>query len=183
MALEIAVTEGISSVTIASVAERLDVTRPVIYTCFANRVDLIAELVRREEGRLTESVGSVLRRREVDADAAVFVEGFRALLGTVVEHPNTWRLVYGAPDADVADYFGRGRAAAVARCTTLLRPTLTKWGMPEAQVEKTLGALVELWVSASEGMVRTFLADDHWDPDELADFMGNSVYRALRTAV
>ena len=183
MALDIAVTEGISAVTVASVAERLDVTRPVIYTCFANRVELIDELVRREEDRLRQSVGAVLRRREVDADADVFVEGFRALLGTVVDHPNTWRLVYASPDAEVADYFGRGRADAVTRCTTLLRPTLLQWGMPEAQVEKKLGALVELWVSTSEGMVRTFLADDGWDPDELAEFMGNSVYRALRTTV
>ncbi|MBM7365447.1 TetR/AcrR family transcriptional regulator [Gordonia hydrophobica] len=182
-ALEIAVNEGISSVTIASVAEKLDVTRPVIYTCFANRVDLIAELVRREEERLNQTVGAVLRRRAVNADAEVFVEGFRALLSTVVDHPNTWRLVYGAPDSAVAEYFGRGRAASVKRCTELLRPTLLKWGMPADEVAHKLGALVELWVSSSEGMVRTYLADSSWDPDELAEFMGTSVYRALRTTV
>lgn len=183
MALDIAVNEGISAVTIASVAERLDVTRPVIYTCFANRVELIAELVRREEDKLNQTVGAVLRRREVNADAGVFVEGFRALLATVVANPNTWRLVYGSPDAEVAEYFGRGRVASVARCTTLLRPTLQRWGMPDDQVEKKLGALVELWVSSSEAMVRTLLADDTWDPDELAEFIGNSVYRALRSTI
>lgn len=182
-ALEIAVTEGISSVTITSVADRLDVTRPVIYTCFANRVDLIAELVQREEDRLRTSLTAVLRRRTVDADASVFVEGFRALLRTVADEPNTWRLVYGSPDSEVAEFFGRGRAASVQRSSDLLKPTLLAWGMPKAEVDKKLGALVELWVSTSEGAVRTLLADDTWSPDDLAEFMGNSVYRALRTSV
>lgn len=182
-ALEIAVTEGISSVTIASVADRLDVTRPVIYTCFANRVDLIAELVQREEDRLRTSLTAVLRRRTVDADASVFVEGFRALLRTVADEPNTWRLVYGSPDSEVAEFFGRGRAASVQRSSELLKPTLLAWGMPVAEVDKKLGAMVELWVSTSEGAVRTLLSDDSWSPDDLAEFMGNSVYRALRTSV
>lgn len=176
-------TEGISSVTIASVADRLDVTRPVIYTCFANRVDLIAELVQREEDRLRTSLTAVLRRRTVDADASVFVEGFRALLRTVADEPNTWRLVYGSPDSEVAEFFGRGRAASVQRSSDLLKPTLLAWGMPKAEVDKKLGALVELWVSTSEGAVRTLLADDTWSPDDLAEFMGNSVYCALRTSV
>lgn len=176
-------TEGISSVTITSVADRLDVTRPVIYTCFANRVDLIAELVQREEDRLRTSLTAVLRRRTVDADASVFVEGFRALLRTVADEPNTWRLVYGSPDSEVAEFFGRGRAASVQRSSDLLKPTLLAWGMPKAEVDKKLGALVELWVSTSEGAVRTLLADDTWSPDDLAEFMGNSVYRALRTSV
>ncbi|GAA2382545.1 TetR/AcrR family transcriptional regulator [Gordonia cholesterolivorans] len=182
-ALDIAVSEGVSAVTVASVAERLRVTRPVIYACFANRVDMIAELVQREEGRLRESMTTVLRRRAVDADATVFIDGFRALLNTVAEQPKTWRLVYGSPDSEVAEFFGRGRADAVARCTDLLRPTLAAWGMPEADIDKKLYPLVELWVSASEGAVRSLLADSRWAPDELAEFLGESVYHALRTAV
>ncbi|EGD53641.1 TetR/AcrR family transcriptional regulator [Gordonia neofelifaecis] len=182
-ALDIAATEGVSAVTIASVADRLDVTRPVVYACFANRVDLLAELVQREEGRLRESMTTVLRRRAVDADASVFIDGYRALLQTVAEQPKTWGLVYGSPDAEVAELFGRGRADAVQRCTELLRPTLTAWGMPDAEVEKKLYPLVELWVSTSEGAVRTLLANPEWTPEELAEFLGTSVYHALRTAV
>lgn len=125
----------------------------------------------------------MLRRRTVDADASVFVEGFRALLRTVADHPNTWRLVYGSPDSEVAEFFGRGRAASVERTAELLEPTLLAWGMPTVEVDKKLSALVELWVSTSEGAVRTLLSDDRWSPDDLAEFMGNRVYRALRTVV
>lgn len=176
-ALDIAADDGVSAVTVASVAERLDVTRPVVYACFANRVDLIAELVEREEGRLRGAVTTILRRRAVDADEAVFVDVLRALLRTVGEQPKTWRLVYGSPDSQVAEFFGRGRADAIARCADLLRPTLVAWGMPEPDVEKKLLPLVELWVSAGEAAVRTLLADDAWTPDELAEFLGQSVDR------
>ncbi|WP_026917557.1 TetR/AcrR family transcriptional regulator [Gordonia shandongensis] len=182
-ALDIAVSDGISAVTIASVADRIDVTRPVVYACFNNRVDLIAELVTREENRLRESVGSVLRRRAVDADANVFADGFRALLHSVAEQPRAWRLLYGSPDAEVAELFGRGRAEAVARCIHLMRPTLHAWGMSAPDVDRKLLAMVELWVSVAEGGVRTLLADDAWTPDDLGEFLGEMVYRSLRAAV
>lgn len=182
-ALAIAVTDGISAVTIASVAERLDVTRPVIYTCFENRVDMIAELVQREEIRLRTSLDTVLRKRNVNADVDVFVDGFRALLQTVDEQPDTWRLVYASPDSDVASFFGQGRARTVARCTEMLRPTLLAWGMPADEVGKKLPAMVELWVSAGEGAVRTLLSAEDWEPDELAEFLGKSLFNALRSVV
>ncbi|MGB3707680.1 TetR/AcrR family transcriptional regulator [Gordonia sp. (in: high G+C Gram-positive bacteria)] len=182
-ALDIAVSEGVSAVTVASVAERLNVTRPVIYTCFANRVEMIAELVKREENRLKLSVMAVLHNRAADADASVFIDGFRALLETVADQPNTWRLVYGSPDSEVAEFFGRGRADAFERCMKLLRPTLVAWGMSDEDVNKKLYPLVELWVSASEAAVRTLLSGPEWTPDDLAEFLGNSVYQALRTAI
>ncbi|MFW0789759.1 TetR/AcrR family transcriptional regulator [Gordonia sp. CPCC 205333] len=177
-ALRIAVTEGVAAVTIASVAERIDVTRPVVYGCFTSRVDLIAELVRNEEANLWSSLTDVLHAREVDADESVFIEGFRALLHTVDARPDGWRLLYGNPDPAVAAYFGRGRQAALERCTELLRPTLHAWGVDDPELK--LPALVELWVSASEGAVRTLLADDRWTPDTLGAFVGTRVYRAMR---
>ncbi|MFJ4658488.1 TetR/AcrR family transcriptional regulator [Nocardia sp. NPDC088792] len=180
-ALEIAVEHGIATVTIAAVAERMQVTRPVVYACFADRVELIEALIRREEDYLLEGVLEALPRRRVEADEAVFVEGFRALLHTVAARPDTWRLLYGNPDPAVADSFGRGRALALERCTRRLRPTLQAWGTEDA--ERKLPALVELWVSAGESAVRTQLsAPGDWTPDTLGEFVGAAVYRALRHA-
>lgn len=126
-ALAIAIEQGIAAVTIAAVAERMKVTRPVVYACFPDRVALIEELIRREEGYVADGVFDALRERDVDAGEPVFVEGFRALLEVVAARPESWLLLYGNPDPAVAGSFGRGRALVVQRCTRLLRPTLRAW--------------------------------------------------------
>ncbi|WP_067571339.1 TetR/AcrR family transcriptional regulator [Nocardia acidivorans] len=180
-ALQIAADDGIAAVTIAAVADRMKVTRPVVYACFADRVELIEALLRREEDLMLTGVMAALPRRRVEADEAVFVEGFRALLHTATARPDAWRLLYGNPDPAVASSFGRGRELAVERCTRRLRPTLKAWGTEDA--ERKLAALVELWVSAGEGAVRTLLTEPgDWTPDTLGEFVGAAVYRALRNA-
>lgn len=180
-ALAIAVEHGVAAVTMAAIAERMNVTRPVVYACFPDRVELIEALIQREESFLVGGVLEVLPPRDVDADETVFVDGFRALLEKAAERPDAWRLLYGNPDPAVADSFGRGRRLAIERCTTLLRPTLRAWGTEDA--ERKLPALIELWVSAGEGAVRTLLAGESgWDPQNLGAFVGAAVYRALRHA-
>lgn len=180
-ALAIAVENGIAAVTMAAIAERMNVTRPVVYACFADRVELIEALIQREESYLVGGLLEVLPARDVDAGETVFIEGFHALLEQAADRPDAWRLLYGNPDPAVADSFGRGRKLAVERCSTLLRPTLRAWGTEDA--DRKLPALVELWVSAGEGAVRTLLAGEgDWDPQSLGAFVGAAVYRALRHA-
>ena len=53
-ALAIAIERGVPAVTIGAVAERLDVTRPVVYSCFADRVELLHALLDRENEILLE---------------------------------------------------------------------------------------------------------------------------------
>ncbi|MGS2810383.1 TetR/AcrR family transcriptional regulator [Nocardia sp. MW-W600-9] len=180
-ALAIAAEQGIAAVTMGAVAEHMAVTRPVVYACFPDRVQLIDALIEREEAFLISGVLDVLPPRATDADETVFVEGYRALLHKVASRPAAWRLLYGNPDPAVAASFGRGRTLAIARCTELLRPTLHAWGTADAEYK--LPALVELWVSAGEGAVRTLLTDGSgWAPDELGAFVGAAVYRAMRAA-
>lgn len=180
-ALAIAVDDGIAAVTMAAIAERMGVTRPVVYACFADRVELIAALIDREESYLVDGLIEVVSPRDVDAGETVFIEGFRALLEKTAARPEAWRLVYGNPDPAVANSFGRGRALAVERCTRLLRPTLRAWGTADA--ERKLPVLVEQWVSAGEGAVRTLLSGaGDWTPQDLGAFVGAAVYRALRHA-
>jgi hypothetical protein len=62
-----------------------------------------------------------------------------------------------------------------------LRPTLRAWGTEDA--ERKLPVLVELWVSAGEGAVRTLLSGAcDWTAHDLGAFVGAAVYRALRKA-
>ncbi|WP_280446122.1 TetR/AcrR family transcriptional regulator, partial [Nocardia brasiliensis] len=122
-ALAIAVEDGIAAVTMAAVADRMGVTRPVVYACFADRVELIEALIQREESYLIDGVLEVLPPRAVDAGETVFIEGFRALLEKAAVRPDAWRLLYGNPDPAVADSFGRGRAHPEQGGPTIQRPT------------------------------------------------------------
>ncbi|WOC12172.1 TetR/AcrR family transcriptional regulator [Gordonia sp. MP11Mi] len=184
-ALAIASRDGISAVTMAAVASALDVTRPVVYAAYPSRSEILGALIAREETYLGEALSSILRDRRVNATESVFVEGFQSLLEAVDARPESWQLLYGNPDAEVTDLFGRGRTFVLARCCDLLRPTLAAWETQDA--DRKLPALVEFWVSAGEGAVRTLLAsqeagDGAWTPYDLGAFVGASVYRGLRGA-
>lgn len=181
-ALAIVTEQGVAAVTIGAVAERMGVTRPVVYSCYPDRVELIAALLRREEQRLRDGVRGALPYGQPDAPEAVFVRGFQDLLATVAAHAGSWRVVFAAnPDPAVADLFAAGRAAIAAQVAGLLRPTLRRWGTADA--ERKLPVLVEFFMSASEGAVRSLLRDDGgWTPAELGEFIGRAVYRAFREA-
>ena len=86
------------------------------------------------------------------------------------------------PDRAVAEHFKNGRAAIANQFAKLLRPTLKHWGTTDR--ERKLPVLVEQFMSACEGAVRTLLRDsDHdWSPSTLGEFIGSAVYRAFRAA-
>lgn len=179
-ALTMAVDQGVSAVTIAAIAERMGVTRPVVYACFADRVEVLSALLDREEQRLLAAVTDAMPRGRVTPNEATFIRGFQTLLSIVSKSPNAWRIVFDAsPDPAVADRFGRGRATVIDQVTQLLRPALQAWGTTDA--ERKLPALVEHFVSASEAAVRTLL-NGSWAPDELGELIGRAVFHALRNA-
>ena len=182
-ALAIAIERGVSAVTIGAVAERLNVTRPVVYSCFADRVEVLRALLDRENDILLKEATEALPHDRPEGDEAVFVAGFQALLAAVDRRPDSWRLMMSAdPDPAVAEHFQRGRAAIANQFAKLLRPTLKHWGTTDRQ--QKLPVLVEQFMSACEGAVRTLLRDNgnDWSPGTLGEFIGSAVYRAFRAA-
>lgn len=181
-ALSIAVEHGIAAVSIGSVAERMGVTRPVVYSCFPDRVALLRALVEREEEALVADTLAALTRRDVRAPEEVFVAGFQALLTTVAEHPDAWRFVFdGAPDPAVAEHFGRARRIVAAEFERRITPTLQAWGTVD--VRRKLPVLVELFMSSGEAAVRSLLEQGaDWTPETLGEFVGKAVHRAMRDA-
>lgn len=89
---------GFTDVSVAAVAERGGVTRPVVYDSFGSREELLDELIARE----TERMGAAVRRSMADvalaapgADRlAVLRTALVRFLGEVRAMPETWRLVY-----------------------------------------------------------------------------------------
>ncbi|MGH3714140.1 MAG: TetR/AcrR family transcriptional regulator [Micromonosporaceae bacterium] len=181
-ALAIAVEQGVAAVTIGSIAQRMGVTRPVVYSCYADRVELIRALLRREEQQLLAAALDALPHGKAHPSEEVFVRGFQELLESVAARADSWRIVFAAnPDPAVANLFGRGRAVIAEHVTQLLRPTLRHWGT--AGAERKLPVLVEFFMSSCEGAVRSLLRQDaSWTPGELGEFVGRAVYRAFKDA-
>jgi AcrR family transcriptional regulator len=182
-ALAIAIECGVREVTIGAVAERLNVTRPVVYSCFADRVELLHALLDRESDILLADATEALRHGHPEGDEAVFVAGFQALLAAVDCRPDPWRLMMSAdPDPAVAEHFQSNRTAIADQFANLLQPALKHWRTTNP--ERKLPVLVEQFMSACEGAVRTLLRDSgrDWSPGTLGEFIGSAVYRAFRAA-
>ncbi|WP_067722650.1 TetR/AcrR family transcriptional regulator [Nocardia yamanashiensis] len=98
VARRIVAESGFTEVSIAAVAERGGVTRPVVYDSFGSREELLDELIARE----TERMGAAVRRAMAgvapagpEADRlAVLRAALVRFLGEVRGMPDTWRLVY-----------------------------------------------------------------------------------------
>lgn len=179
-ALVIAAEQGVANVTMAAVAERMGVTRPVVYACYSGRGDVLAALLDRErEWALTSMLGMLPPRRTGSIEQ-MFVDGFRALLANVCERPASWRIIVAAdPDPVLTAALARGRAQIADRVATVMRPLLERWQVDD--IDRALPVLTEVFLTICEAAVRMMLdAQQNWTPESLAEMVGKSAYRALR---
>ncbi|WP_433655361.1 TetR/AcrR family transcriptional regulator [Nocardia sp. CA-128927] len=97
-ALEIITESGFTDVSIAAVAERGGVTRPVVYDSFASRDDLLHELIERESARMREAVDRSMSGLESTVPHEDRAEALSAalagFLAEVRTMPDSWRIVY-----------------------------------------------------------------------------------------
>ena len=183
VALDIAATSGTSAVTVGSVANRLGVTRPVVYSCFPDRVALIEALVERERDMMVARLLEALHTARGDDPQAAFVTGYRHLLHMVEEHPSTWRLIFAAnPDPSVSDVVAEARRAVAASATRWIGPALQRWWQT-SDLDRKLPILIELFMSAGEAASRSLLDDENdWTADDLGAFYGQIICSAFRAA-
>lgn len=179
-ALEIAAEQGVANVTMAVVAERMQVTRPVVYACYSGRGELLTALLDREREWALTSVLSMLPPKRTGSIEQMFVDGFRALLAKVRERPVSWRIIVAAdPDPVLTAAIARGRAQIAGRVSAVMRPLLERWQVKN--IDCALPALSEVFLAICEAAVRMMLdAEQDWTPDSLAEIVGRAAYRALR---
>jgi AcrR family transcriptional regulator len=182
-ALAIAVRSGIGAVTIQSVAAEMGVTRPVVYACFADRIDVVDALLEREGARLEASVLAALRGTGGLAPEQAFIKGFQALLSSASEHADAWNLLLaGEPGPALSERFRKARDEVREHASAWIAPAMeTWWQTPD--LDAKLPVLIELFMSACESAIRSFLASTNtWDADRLGEFVGRAVFRAFRDA-
>ncbi len=183
-AFAIAVRDGIGAVTIGAVAAEMRVTRPVVYACFSDRVEMVEALLDRETAALLESLVSALHSTGgVEDSELAFVSGFQALLAAAADAPDTWRFLFtGDPDPAVAERFRAARAHLREEATRWIAPAMKRWWQT-ADLEVKLPVLIELFMSSCESAVRSLLDErNRWSPDELGTFVGKAVHRAFEGA-
>lgn len=179
-ALEIAAEQGVANVTMAAVAERMAVTRPVVYACYSGRGELLTALLDREREWAITTMLAMLPPRRTGSVEQMFVDGFCALLSTVRELPASWRIIVAAdPDPVLTEAIARGRTQIAARVATVMRPLLERRQV--ADLDRSLPVLAEIFVTICESAARMMLDDERqWTPESLAEIVGRAAYRALR---
>jgi AcrR family transcriptional regulator len=183
-ALEMAVDGGLAAVTIGSVATRLGVTRPVVYACYADRVELMNALLDREADVLKESLLTALHSSGGQRDPeAAFVIGFRSLLAAAEARPATWRLlVSGEPDPAVSARFRAARAELLDHATTWIRSAVERW-WDIADLDRKIPVLMELFMASCEAAIRSLLDEENpWSADELGALVGAATTRMFSGA-
>ena len=174
----IATESGIPAVTIGAVAERLDVTRPVVYSCFPDRVALLEALFGREaDSLLTATIGAVKAGLRDDMETS-FVCGIQAWLEVAVTHPDSWRLLTSEPDPAVAEVFQIARDEVETTLAKQIYPALTAHGI--ADLDRKMPTLLMLFYSACEAAALTLSREpETWTPVELGELYGRALWRAL----
>lgn len=183
-ALEIAVEGGLAAVTIGTVATHLGVTRPVVYACYPDRVELVSALLDREATLLKESLLDALHTSGGNADPeAAFVIGFRALLASAEQHPATWRLlVSGEPDPALSARFRAARAEILDHATHWIRSAVEQWWEID-DLDRKMPVLMELFMSSCEAAIRSLLDDTNpWTTEELGALVGAAICRMFSGA-
>lgn len=176
-ALQIAAEHGVAGVTMKAIAERIGVTRPVVYACYDGRGEVLAALLDREtELMLTSLLGALPPRRTSSVEDR-FVAGFRAFLSVVRERPASWRIIFTADqDPVLAAAVISGRARLTDRVATVMRPLLEQ----RDPTTDTLTALTEVFLAICEAAARMLLDNDQqWTPESLAAIVGPAAYRTF----
>ncbi|MFQ6331558.1 TetR/AcrR family transcriptional regulator [Nocardia sp. CWNU-33] len=173
VALNIVAESGFADVSVAAVAERGGVTRPVVYDSFGSRDELLADLVERETTRMQEAV--VRAMSEVDGSIRsgadprdVLAAALVRFLAEVRAMPETWRLVY-FPLSGVPSTLRERVVQAHDQPRGPLHRVLGAWltGRPDAD-EVDVDVLVQLIQGLIQTAARLVLDEpDRFDVDRI----------------
>lgn len=183
-ALAIALRDGVGAVTVGSVAAEMDVTRPVVYSCFPGRVEMVAALLDREVEKVTASIlGALHATGGYDEPEQAFIAGMRLLVKAIASDGDSWRLlIAGEPDLAVSARFAAARIYFVEQCSLWIRPALEHWWQPD-DLDHKMPVLCELFASYCESAIRmTLTGTPDWSNDELGEFLGRGACRLFQGA-
>lgn len=163
---------GYDGASMAAIAERAGVTKPVIYDSFANKDELFDALRDSERDRIMSvMVGALPESPQVDLEASV-ISALVALL----------RYVRSEPEAFRAIVFGEGASGEAALriqqqrdgYIEMIAVMLEDWGRsPAERPRPEVELIAHTLVGAAEGVARAVMNDpDRFDPEASARLIG-----------
>lgn len=182
VALELIAESGYGGLTMNAVAQRADVTRPVVYDVFSNRDELLAALLEREERRQQDAIVRTMPATPPAGDvdpADVIAAAMRGFLEAVHDAPGTWRLVYlppeGTPESLRAD-IEAARKAVRKQLEALLGWALAGPGAGDDVDLELLAHVVQSFIERAAILVLT--ESERFPPERLTTFV-TDLYAAL----
>ena len=164
---------GMQGLSIEAVAKAAGVTRPLVYTLFADLAGLLDALAEREEPRALADVQAAIPSDLTAADPdALLTEGVALFVGAVRAHPDRWHLILLPPDGTPAGLHARierNRAAILAQLEGLVAWGLDRRGGPALDAELTARMILTL----AQDAARLVLADPRaYTTERIAGFTG-----------
>jgi AcrR family transcriptional regulator len=108
-----------------AVAEAAGVGKPVLYTVFRTRAELVSALLDREQRRGLEQVLMSMPSDLVGpGPTSAYAATVSAFLGVVLENPTRWRLILTVPDSAPREYrdaLRRARSSILAQAEQLAK--------------------------------------------------------------
>lgn len=173
---------GYAGLSMNAVARAARVTRPVVYDFFANREELLQELLLREEQRALTAVLAAapdLSQPGRDIDE-VMVDAMGVFLRAVQAEPDTWRLIllpsFGTPEL-VQQHIEAGRLLIRQQLESVSGLVLDQLG---SYSHLDLELVAELVFQFCERSIRLMLADPDQFPAERLVELVRQVTVALR---
>lgn len=170
-------------VSMDAIARSIKVSRPVVYSCFASREDLLNALLKRELNTLIQGAMAALPGKPIYKNLEqVMISGFQALLKVVETHQASWALIFQSePDPIVAEAYAVNKRRITQRVAQLMEPGLQQAGVED--VPRKLPILVNLFMSICDAAVHSLIHDENdWSADELGHYFGRLTARTFESA-
>jgi len=116
--------EGYRGTTMAAIAARAGVSKPVLYECYDNKDDVLRALLDREEGLLMSATQAALPVGDAKDLRATVAAAYEAFFDAVLAHPVSWRIVVDAQrvmPAAIESRYHQARELFVAQIAELVR--------------------------------------------------------------
>lgn len=177
VALAVFGNEGFAATSVAAVAERAGISKPLIYSYFGSKEGLYTACLHRAGALVADEIERIARGDSVGLERALLtLEGIFRLLEP---QPHLWRLFFdptaprdGAVVAEIAGYTDRITALAVDGVSEMLR-------LSGDTDPLDVSAMTAVWMSIVDALVTWWL--DH--PEESATAMTERCIRLFAATV
>lgn len=181
-AYEVFLERGYERTSMAAVALRAGVTKPVVYGCFPSKEALFAAVRARVEDHVLDVVAAAVRAARGGSPQEIATSGLTAFFRAVADSPNAFRLVYlaSAPDPAAEARLGAMRSGLLLGLGRIIEPILREQGSPDPSGRTPVVA--QAVIGMAEGAARALLAEPgRRRPEELGALLGALVVRGLES--